>query len=427
MTKYFLNCIAALLLAAVYMPLAAADTLKMVKPESVGMSSAALKRIDQFTGKNIESGKHVGFVSMVARHGKIVHFEANGRMGLDNDAPIKKDTLFRIYSMTKPVTAVAAMMLYEEGHFQLSDPISKYMPEFKNLLVFHEDGNRPAQSEITVEQLLTHTAGFSYGFDNIHPVNKLYNASALFAAPDLAEFTRRLAELPLRFEPGTRYYYSVASDVLGALVERVSGQSLDIFFRQRIFKPLGMSDTFFSVPAAKLDRLATNHVWDYENNQIALVPEERRRSYQNVSLFSGGGGLVSTAMDYMKFCEMLRAGGRYNGARLLGPKTVQYMSMDQLSEEVRNEGADEFPAMHLYPGQSFGLGFGVITQPGLSQVVSSKGEYSWGGAADTKFWIDPEEDLVAILMTQLLRAPGETRYQMKVATYQALDKLGAKQ
>ncbi|MFK7730446.1 MAG: serine hydrolase domain-containing protein [Pseudomonadales bacterium] len=416
------------LLAAMFAPTGAnADTLKMVKPESVGMSSAALKRIDQFAQKKIESGTHTGFVSMVARHGKIVHFEATGKMGLDNDAPIKKDTLFRIYSMTKPVTAVAAMMLYEEGYFQLSDPISKYMPEFKDLQVFHEDGNQPAQSEITIEHLLTHTAGFSYGFDNVHPVNKLYNSSAIFEAPDLTEFTKKLAQLPLRYEPGTRYYYSVATDVLGALVERVSGQPLDTFFQQRIFEPLGMNDTFFSVPADKLDRLATNHVWDYENNEIALVPVERRRSYENVSLFSGGGGLVSTAMDYMRFCEMLRAGGRYNGARLLGPKTVQYMSMNQLSDEVRNEGADEYPAMHLYPGQSFGLGFGVITEPGMSQVVSSKGEYSWGGAADTKFWIDPEEDLVVVLMTQLLRAPGETRYQIKVATYQALDTLGAKQ
>lgn len=427
MYRLITNSIGALLLCAVFSAEVNADTLKMVKPESVGVSSAALNRINQFTRENIDSGKHVGFVSMVARHGKIVHFEASGKMGLDNDAPIRKDTLFRIYSMTKPVTTVAAMMLYEEGRFQLSDPISKYMPEFKDLQVFNENGKQPAQSEITVEQLMTHTAGFSYGFDNIHPVNKLYNSNALFTATDLTEFTQRLAKLPLRFEPGTRYYYSVATDVLGALVERVSGQTLDAFFQQRIFAPLGMTDTFFSVPAEKLDRLATNHVWDYANNEIALVPPERRRSYKNVSLFSGGGGLVSTAMDYMRFCEMLRAGGSYNGARLLGPKTVQYMSMNQLSDQVRNEGADEYPAMHLYPGQSFGLGFGVITNPGLSQVVSSKGEYSWGGAADTKFWIDPEEDLVAILMTQLLRAPWETRYQMKVATYQALERLGAQQ
>ncbi len=416
--------VAATLVALLCAHVAGADSLQRVTPESVGMSSNALKRIDEFTQRNIDQGKHVGFVTMVARHGKIVHFEASGRMGLDNESPIQKDTLFRIYSMTKPVTTVAAMMLYEEGYFQLSDPISKFMPEFKDMQVFHEDGNTPAQGEITVEQLMTHTAGFSYGFDNIHPVNKAYNTNALFAAANLAEFTQRLAQLPLRFEPGNRYYYSVATDVLGALVERISGQTLEAFFQQRIFKPLGMRDTFFSVPKDKRERLASNHIWDYENNEIALVPVERRRSYDDVSLFSGGGGLVSTAMDYMKFCEMLRAGGRFNGSRLLGPKTVQYMAMNQLSDEVRNTGADEFPAMHLYPGQSFGLGFGVITNPGLSQVVSSRGEYSWGGAADTKFWIDPEEDLVAILMTQLLRAPWETRYQMKVATYQALETLG---
>lgn len=401
-----------------------AKDLPKASPESVGISSKALKKINAFTEKNIADGKHIGFVSMVARHGKIVHYNAVGNYGLDNDRPMEKDTLFRIYSMTKPVTTVAAMMLYEEGLFHLSDPVEKYIPELKNLKLQRDGKLVEPRSKITIEQLMSHTAGLTYGFTRDNPVNIAYQDAKLFESKDLNEMMSKLGTLPLRFEPGSRYYYSIATDVLGALVERLSGMSLEQFFEQRIFTPLGMNDTFFSVPAEKYNRLASNHVWDYESQTIAMVPALYRRSYNDVTLFSGGGGLVSTAMDYMIFCEMLRRGGTYNGARILGAKTIQFMTMNHLTDEVRNEGAADYPSQHLYPGQSFGLGFGVITHPGLSQVTSSKGEYSWGGAADTKFWIDPEEDLVVILMTQLLRAPWETRYQMKVATYQALDKLG---
>jgi len=228
----------------------------------------------------------------------------------------------------------------------------------------------------------------------------------------------------LSFEPGTRYHYSVAFDILGAIIEKLSGQSLDVFFRERIFLPLEMHDTFFSVPDEKLDRLASNHYWDREQNKLVIPPSDTARSYSDVTLFSGGGGLVSTAMDYMVFCEMLRSGGSYNGTRILGPKTIQYMTADHLTPDVRFNGATEFPESHLYKGQSNGLGFGVMMEPALSEVISSAGAYSWGGAAGTKFWIDPEEDLVAILMTQLMWAPVDTRYQMKVATYQALTELG---
>ena len=207
------------------------------------------------------------------------------------------------------------------------------------------------------------------------------------------------------------------------MVERLSGMTLEEFFARRIFAPLGMQDTHFNVPEDKLHRLASNQYWDGESGELAIVPAERNRPPTGITLFSGGGGLISTAMDYMVFCEMLRNGGSYGGVRILGPKTVQYMTINHLTHEVRDEGADEFPASHLYPGQSFGLGFGVITDPGQSQVISSAGEYSWGGAANTKFWLDPEEDLVAILMTQLMWAPRDMRYPLKVATYQALTEL----
>lgn len=414
--------------ALAFLPmLVTAEELPQVEPETVGFSSTALKRITRFTQENIASDKHVGFVAMVARHGKIVHYEATGTFGLDNDKPMQKDALFRIYSMTKPVTTVAAMMLYEEGLFQLSDPVSKYIPELKDLKVLHDGEEVTPQSALTIEQLMTHTAGLTYGFTADNPVNKAYQDVNILESKNLNQLITKLAKIPLRFEPGTRYYYSIATDVLGALIERISGDTLEDFFQQRIFQPLAMHDTFFSVPKDKQHRFVSNHIWDAEQQKISLVPPDKRRSYSNVTLFSGGGGLVSTAMDYMIFCEMLRAGGNYNGVRILGPKTVQFMTMNHLSDKVRNEGATEFPAAHLYPGHSFGLGVSVITQPGLTQVTSSMGAYSWGGAADTKFWIDPEEDLVAILMTQLMRSPWDTRYQMKVATYQALEKLGAKE
>ena len=419
-----MKAIALLFLSLLIAPLQAAE-LEVVQPEVAGFSSARLAKISEFVDREIEEGRLVGVVTMVARGGQIVHFESAGQYGLDDDRPIDKDALFRIYSMTKPVTTVAAMMLYEEGFFQLGDPVSKYLPEFENQTILR-DGERVApQSPMTIEQLMTHSAGLTYGWANDHAAEVAYQEAKLDEAKNLDEYVARLAELPLRFEPGSRYHYSVATDVLGALVERLSGMTLEAFFHERIFEPLGMNDTFFNVPEDQLDRLASNHYWDAENARMAVVPAEYGSPVTGVTRFSGGAGLISTAHDYMIFAEMLRRGGTYNDARILGPKTIQYMTINHLTDEVRNNGAGEYPASHLYPGQSFGLGFGVITDPGQSQVISSQGEYSWGGAANTKFWIDPEEDLVAILMTQFLGSPwsDHTRYSMKIATYQALTTL----
>jgi CubicO group peptidase (beta-lactamase class C family) len=404
-----------------------AAELEFVEPETVGFSSERLGKINEFVRRDIDEGKMVGVVTMVARHGKIVHYEASGNYGLDNDKPIDKDAIFRIYSMTKPITTVAMMMLYEEGKFQLGDPVSKYLPEFENQKLLKDGELVDPQSPMTIEQLMSHSAGLVYGFYGDNPVDLAYQEAGLLESTDLDDFIERLAALPLRFEPGSRYHYSVATDVLGAMVERLSGMSLNDFFERRIFMPLGMHDTHFSVPDNKLDRIASNHYWDNETGSMAVIPDEMSRPVQSVMLFSGGGGLFSTAMDYMIFCEMLRQGGSYNGVRILGPKTVQYMTINQLTDDVRNNGADEYPGSHLYPGQSFGLGFGVVTDPGQAGVVTSKGEYSWGGAANTKFWIDPEEDLVAILMTQFLGSPWSdpTRFAMKIATYQALTEIGA--
>jgi len=415
----------AIALAVVATGLQAAE-LPAAKPETVGFSSERLQKISEFTQRAVDEGRHAGFVTMVARRGKIVHFDAVGQYGVDNDKPMDKEALFRIFSMTKPVTAVAMMMLYEEDKFQMRDPVSKYLPELADLTLFNDGEPATGSFSPTIEQLFTHTAGFTYGFrPDSEAIDALYRETDLINSANLDDFISRLSEIPLRFEPGKRYHYSVSYDILGAIVEKISGQSLDVFFRDRIFEPLEMNDTFFSVPEEKLSRLATNHYWDREQDALVAAPPDDLFSNTEVTFFSGGGGLVSTAMDYMVFCEMLRRGGSYNGARILGPKTIQYMTMNHLTPEVRNNGATDFPESHLYKGQYFGLGFGVMREPGLSEVISSAGAYSWGGAAGTKFWIDPEEDLVAILMTQLMWAPTDRRYQMKIATYQALTKLGS--
>ena len=402
---------------------AKARDLPSARPESVGVSSERLKKINEFSQRWVDEGKYAGIVTMVSRHGKIIHFNAVGQYGIDNDKPIARDTLFRIFSMTKAITSVAAMMLYEDGAFHMADPVAKYLPELAGVKLLKDGELVDPQQPMNIEHLMTHTAGLTYGATPDNPVDIAYQEAKLFESKDLDEFVGKLAELPLRFEPGTRYHYSVATDVLGALVERVSGMTLEAFFEERIFKPLDMEDTFFSVPQEKRDRLATNHTWDAEAGKLAPVPPEYDLRYDNVTLFSGGGGLVSTIDDYMRFLEMLRRGGTLDGQRIISPKTVEYMTSDHLTPEVWAEGRGEYPAADFYPGQSMGLGFGVIIKPALNQVLSSKGEYSWGGAAGTKYWVDPKEELVAVAMVQLFGSPWPLRNHFKVAILQSLTEL----
>ena len=414
-----------LTLSLVATRLHAAD-IDIVQPETVGFSSDRLAKVTEFVEREIADGNLVGTVTLVARHGQVVHFEATGRNGLEDERPMETDALFRIFSMTKPITTVAAMMLYEEGAFHLGDPVAKYLPELANMELSIDSELAPPQSSMTIEQLMTHTAGLTNGWHLEHPVERAYRDATLHQSADLTAFIEKLATLPLRFEPGTRYHYSVATDVLGALVERLSGQTLEHFFQTRIFDPLEMHDTFFNVPDDKMPRMAGGHLWNAEQQAMGPMPAGLLPPPSGVTLFSGGGGLISTAQDYWRFCEMLRRGGSLDGVRILGPKTVQAMTMARLPPEVRDNGATEYPASHLYPGQSFGLGAGVITNPAQAGVISSKGEYSWGGIANTKFWIDPEEDLVVVFMTQVLGTPHSDRHRfdLKVATYQALTDLG---
>ena len=405
----------------------AARELPTVSPDRVGLSAERLARIGEVTQGYVDDGKLAGVLTMVARDGRIAYVSTVGQRGVDDDRPLTEDALFRIYSMTKPITAVAAMILYEEGKFQLSDPVAKFVPELAELDVLVDGRRRPAQNEMTMQQLLTHTAGLSYGFNAENDaVDRLYQEANILRAEDLDAFVGALAKLPLKYEPGTQCHYSVAVDVTGVVVERISGQSFDVFLQERLFNPLDMPDTFFNVPAEKTDRFLPNHGWDAENEKLVAFDDSAFSNYVDTKFFSGGGGLVSTARDYMRFAEMMRNGGELDGVRILGPKTVEFMAMDHVPASV-NAGVGERPTLSLVGegmgGFGFGLGFGVVRDTPAVGVIGSQGEYNWGGAAGTLFWIDPVEEIVVVSMIQLMGSPWELREQLKVLTYQAIEDL----
>ena len=402
--------------------------LPTAAPESVGMSSERLDRITAKTQEYVDAGKLAGVLTMVARNGSVVHTSVVGQRGAEDDRPLTEDALFRIYSMTKPITAVAAMILYEEGKFHLEDPVSKFLPELENLDVYVDGGRVPAKTPMTMQHLLTHTAGFSYGFNPEDPVDQLYQQNSPTASTDMEDFIARTAALPLKFEPGTKWHYSIAVDVTGAVIERISGQSFDVFLQERLFDPLDMPDTFFNVPPEKEERFLPNHSWDAENEKLVQLGDGPGQfgNWKNTGFFSGGGGLVSTARDYMRFAEMVRNGGMLDGVRILGPKTVEFMAMDHLPASVQAGGAGERPTMTLLEemsGMGFGLGFGVVTDPTAVGVLGSVGEYNWGGAAGTIFWIDPVEEIVVVSMIQLLGSPWPLREDLMVLTGQAITEL----
>ncbi|MGI9323254.1 MAG: serine hydrolase domain-containing protein [Pseudomonadales bacterium] len=411
---------------------AAADPLPRTSPEKVGMSSERLERITTKIQEYVDTEKFPGVLTMVNRGGKIVHVAVAGNRGLNDNRRLRTDDLFRIYSMTKPITAVAAMQLYEQGKFQLSDPVSKFVPELKDLMVMTEDGElEPATHETTMHELLTHTSGFSYGFlSDTDPVDKLYFEADLWSAKDLTHFAEKLAKLPLQYQPGTKWHYSVAVDVTGLVVERISGMPFDEYLEDNIFKPLDMDDTFFQVPANKLGRFLPNHYYNTENEEVRPAEEQASLlgrsedtamvNYEKVTLYSGGGGLVSTAMDYMRFAEMLRNGGSLDGARILGPKTIKFMATNHLPAVLAGKAQDDEQLRLIGRGFGFGLGFGVVTDAPSLQALASNGAFSWGGAAGTIFWVDPVEDLVVVGMIQLMMSPWPFRQDLRALTYQAL-------
>ena len=423
--------LAALLLAP--RALADADSLPMAEPESVGMSSERLERIGKGLGRLIDAGHIPGTVSLVARRGKIVHFEAAGLRNVEAGLPMERDTIFRLYSQTKPVTGAAVMMLFEEGHFLMTDPVAKYLPEFADMEVYLGERDGEIQTEpagpITIQQLATHTAGLTYGFFPT-PVGKMYaevlDAPTETAPPDSLEaWVEALAELPLVAQPGTEWHYSVGMDVLGRLVEVVSGMPFGEFLQQRIFDPLGMEDTGFHVPADKLDRFAANYT-PTPDGGMQLVDAPETSSYREPPAVElGGGGLVGTVGDYLRFAQMLANNGEYGGQRLLGRRTVEFMTANHLTPDFPDDPMTTLFGMLGGGGRAWGAGFGitgsVVTNPATSGLPASKGTFAWGGAATTHFWVDYEEDLVGIVHTQLL--PDGTypvRDLMQSLTYQAI-------
>ncbi|MCZ6679929.1 MAG: serine hydrolase [Candidatus Poribacteria bacterium] len=394
--------------------------LPTATPEDVGLSSTRLQRISPVMQRYVDDGKLAGVMTMVARRGKVVHFEKFGMMDIEGNKPMEFDTIFRIYSMTKPITSVAIMMLYEEGHFQLDDPVSEFIPAFKNMKVFNgttENGIElvNAKREMTIRDLLAHTSGLTYGWGD-GPVDQMYQKALkqIFERREgtLKDMVRKLSLIPLIHHPGTAWQYSVSTDVLGYLVEVISGMPLDQFFAERIFQPLKMVDTGFYVLKDKIGRFAANYRPEADNPLKAIDPPATSRfSAGQPTFFSGGGGLVSTASDYVRFCQMLLNGGELDGVRLLGRKTVELMTANHLSSYSDSFGRK---------GSGFGLGFQVVTDAAESGQLWSTGTYRWGGAAATAFWIDPKEELIGVLMTQLMSNPYPLRPQFHTLTYQAI-------
>lgn len=406
--------------------------LPAVAPEEVGMAGGRLSHIRSVMNRHVAEKRIPGAIGLIARRGKIAYQETFGMADVEAGKPMRLDTIHRIYSMSKPVTSVAVMMLYEEGKFQLNDPVAKYLPEFARMQVAVEEKDpqtgkpslktAPAKRPITVRDLLRHTAGLTYGFFSDTMVDQEYRKARILSDLNLAEFVTNLSKIPLVYEPGARWHYSVSVDVLGRLVEVLSGKSFDQFLQERVFTPLEMRDTGFYVPADKKDRLAKLYSPTKDGKiQPAVICATRQECVEKFpnavpsyleppTLLSGGGGLVSTTYDYLRFCQMLLNKGQYDGKRLLSRKTVQLMSSDNL-------GA--IPGMG--PGAGFGLGFAVSKAPGEAGMMGSPGEYNWGGAAGTRFWIDPQEELIGIFMIQILPHTGlEYGSEFRVLTYQAI-------
>jgi CubicO group peptidase (beta-lactamase class C family) len=400
-----------------------------VDPAEIGFDAGRLGRIDGHFARYVDKGLLPGWLAVITRHGKIAHVASSGQRDVEASLPVEPDTVWRIYSMTKPVTSVAAMMLYEEGAFDLNDPISRWLPEFAEPRVYVKGSalrplTEPATEPIRVWHLLTHTSGMTYGFHHAHPIDAIYRAAGYeWGTPpglDLAGCSEAWARFPLVFQPGSEWNYSVSTDVLGRLVEVISGQSLDEFFAQRIFGPLGMTDTGFWTE--DLERLAALYLPTpgtrlAVRNDTAGVLGTRRPA-----CLSGGGGLVSTAADYHRFTQMLLRGGELDGVRLLGPRTVRHMASNHLPGNVDLEkfGRPLFAEMP-FTGHGFGLGFSVLQDPIAAKTLSSAGEFAWGGAASAAFWVDPNEDITALFFTQLL--PSSThplRQELRALVYQAL-------
>jgi len=396
-----------------------ARDLAPVPPEAVGISSERLHRLETGMRRFIDDGRLAGVVTMLARHGKLAHVQVAGQKNIQVPDPLQRDSIFRIYSMTKPITGVALMILYEEGRWRLGDPVSRYIPEFDKLKVHvGEDRNgRPiledAARSMTMRELMTHSGGLAYGLRDT-PVDRMYReARVLDSSVPLQTMIDRLALLPLLSQPGKQWYYSIAVDVQGYLVEKLSGQPFDQYLQEKIFAPLGMSDTAFYVPAEKIARLALIHA---EDDHGKLVPPDADAALRNAGTPpagpSGGGGLYSTADDYLRFSQMVLDGGALDGVRILAPQTVDMMRTNHLLDEALST---------MRPGTGFGLDFAVVLDAAAAGEPYENGAYYWSGAAGTWFWIDPVADLVFVGMIQHRgSAVGDIQGVSRNLTYQAI-------
>ena len=399
-----------------------------IAPEEVGLSATQLSRVADWAQRLVDDGKLPGVTTAVMRRGRLVHLHCCGLADRAAGVAMAPDTVVRIYSMTKPLTSLAIMMLYEQGLFQLDDPISRFLPAFTHMRVA-TGGQRgkidtvPAAREITFRDLLTHTSGLTYGFMQSTLVDGLYRDRGIdFQTADcsLAELVDRLAELPLLAQPGAEWNYSVATDVLGHLVAVLSGEPFGEFLQRRVIDRLGMADTGFHVPAEKHRRFAANYARGADG-ALAVIDDPATSPYrQPRTLCSGGGGLVSTAPDYMRFCQFMLNKGELDGERLVGRKTVELMTANHLRGDMAAMGMPRF-SESSYAGVGFGLGFSVTLDPAQAQILGTPGEFAWGGAASTAFWVDPAEDMAVLLLTQL--TPSSTypiRRELRVLTYAAI-------
>jgi len=383
-----------------------------VQPEEVGLDSERLARLDSYLDGYVANGRQRGSLLVITRGGRIAHVSHRGHRDADAGLAVEPDTIWRIYSMTKPVTTVAAMMLFEEGAFQLTDPVARFIPSFADARVYLRGSAArpltvPVAEPMRLWHLMTHTSGLTYGFHHTHAVDEIYRANGYeWGTPpglDLAACCDAWAALPLAFQPGAEWLYSVATDVLGRVVEVVSGQSLDAFLADRVFGPLGMTDTAFFAAPEDHGRLAALYAPDPETGLATRFDTMGKAALRPPDALSGGGGLVSTAADYLRFSHMLLGGGEADGTRLLGPRTLDYMVRNHLpgGVDLAAFGRPLF-AESIFEGVGFGLGFSVVEDPVAGRTPSSTGEFGWGGAASTAFWIDPAERLVVLFLTQLL-------------------------
>jgi CubicO group peptidase (beta-lactamase class C family) len=408
---------------------AQAQSLPSAKPEEVGLSSERLAKLTARLKADIEKGVIPGAIVVVARHGKIAMFEPLGMLNPETKAPMTRDAIFRIYSMSKPITSVAAMILFEEGKLALNEPVSKYIPQLGGLKVGVEKpdpsgGNPtlelvPSHRDMTIQDLLRHTSGLTYGFTGSSLVKKMYvDAKVSADYPSNAELVERLGKLPLAYQPGTTWEYSHATDVLGRVVEVVSDRSLLAFEKARILDPLGMKDTsFYVTDKSKQERI----VEPFPNDRNIGVNADFNDPRVTQKWESGGGGMVSTTMDYVRFAQMLLNGGSLNGRHILGPKTVAFMTSDHVGTSIA-PGTAYIPG----PGFGFGLGFAVRKDAGISPLAGSVGEFNWGGAGGTFFWIDPKEDMFVVFMMQSPKQRVPYRAVLKNMIYAAVTKPAAR-